>query len=214
MDDIYKYDVVLFGMGINNGMAKGFSYEIGLNFPQVLISEGRYKYGDTRKFGTIHETECDGIIFVACYMSSVSKRKNIKKDFVDYESLDKCLKSIQEKYYNKKIGSYLLGCEEHEGDGDVDKLMCIFKKHFNDNQLFTLYLSKQRDFKAEMVNKIGRLYYSLKDGKITYEEYYNARRILEWRAKHGIYSEVPEDYVYTPKKRMKITYSKGNVIFK
>ena len=54
IEDIYNYDVVLFGMGINNAMNKGFSYDIALNFPDVRVNENSTGYGDLRKYGKIH----------------------------------------------------------------------------------------------------------------------------------------------------------------
>ena len=39
INDIFDYEVILFSMGINNSMGNNFSYEIGLNFPQVKENE-------------------------------------------------------------------------------------------------------------------------------------------------------------------------------
>ena len=37
--DVWKYDVILVPMSINNSMNKGFKYEIGINFPHVKEEE-------------------------------------------------------------------------------------------------------------------------------------------------------------------------------
>lgn len=213
--EVFNYDVILFVMGINNSMSNGFNYDIALNFPEILESEGRYQYGDLRKFGTIHETECDGIKFIACYSKKNTTKKNKNDLFIDYEYLDKCICKVKEFYLNKKIGCKILGCDEYDGNGDEKIVLEIFEKHFKTCGDITLYDYTQVNYYDEIYKKIKHAHYKYKHKLIPTDKYLEIRRVLEWRKRHGIFSEVPEDFVYLPKKKMKrkIIYNKNGVFF-
>lgn len=215
INDVFKYDVILFAMGINNSMANGFNYDIALNFPKVLEVEGRYQYGDIRKYGTIHETESEDILFVACYIKNTSLKKNKNDVFINYEYLDKCLKSVCDTYKDKKIGCPILGCNEFDGNGDENIVLNLFNKYFKENGDITLYRYKQNNFSDNIYKTIKQIHYKYKHKLITTEKYLEIRRILEWRKNNGIFSEVPDEYIFLPKKKMKrkITYNKSGVNF-
>ena len=66
-----------------------------------------------------------------------------------------------------------------------------------------------------MIISIKQIHYKYKHKLITTEKYLEIRRILEWRKNNGIFSEVPDEYIFLPKKKMKrkITYNKSGVNF-
>lgn len=215
IEDVFEYDVILFAMGINNSMANGFSYDIALHFPTVLENEGRYQYGDLRKYGTIHETVCSGLTFVACYVKNPAAKKNKSDVFVLYDFLEECIKMVKEKYKGKKIACCIIGSNEYDGNGDKEKIIEIFEKYFKKSGSLTLYDYKQKNFYDEMYKKIKHAYYMLIHKAITFEEYLEIRRVIEWRKKKGIFSEVPKDYVFKLKRKnkRKITHTKEGVSF-
>lgn len=214
IEEIFEYDIVLFTMGVNNSMSNGFNYDIAINFPEVLESESKYQYGDLRKYGTIHETESENIKFVACYSKKTSLKKNKKDLFLDYEYLEKCLQKVSEKYINKKIGCKVLGCDEYDGNADEEKVIQLFEKYFGNSGDVTLYRYKQMNFSDEIYKKIKHAHYRYKHKLLDVNDYLEIRRILEWRKKHGIFSEIPNDFVFLPKKKMKrkIIHNKNGVL--
>ena len=216
IEEIYNYDVVLFAMGINNSMANGFSYDVGFNFPDVLKNEMSYQYGDLRKYGTIHTTKSDDIEFVACYIKTQSSKHNKSDVFVNYDYLDNCLEKIKEKYKNKKIACPLLGNNEFDGNGDYKTIMEIFNKYFGKAGNLTLYIYEQKNYKAELFKKVKQARYNFNHKLITKEDFFEICRILEWRKTHGIYTEVPDDFIFIPKgkSKRKIIHNKNGVIFK
>ena len=108
---IKDYDVVLFGMGINNSFAKGLLEEIALNFPKVKEEENSLSaYGDRTKYGKIFTVNVDGIIFCACYMNDGGYNKKRKgSDYVDYDALQSCLRNVKKRYCSKRICAPIIG---------------------------------------------------------------------------------------------------------
>ena len=84
IEDVHNYDVILFGMGINNSMNKGLAYDIALNFPEVHTNENLTGYGDTRKYGTVGETLTeDGVRFCSCYCYNIGLNRKNNGVFID-----------------------------------------------------------------------------------------------------------------------------------
>ena len=216
IEEIYEYDVILYSMGVNNSMSKGFNNDISVNFPKVKESECSYRYGDNRKYGTIHEFESDGIKFVSCYIKTPEKKRRKTDLFVSYEYLDLCLEKVSRIYKGKRIASKILGSDEFDGNGDREKIMKLFEKHFSGKgNDITIYDYIQEDYSETVYKKIRQAHYNYKHKLITTEDYLELRRVLEWRKRHGIFEEVPEDFKFTPKKKMKrkITFNKNGVVF-
>lgn len=213
IEEVYEYDVILFAMGVNNSLKTGFNNHIAVNFPDVALSEGRYRYGDRRKIGTVHETECDGVRFVACYIKRPELKKKKDDCYLDYEALEKCLEEVKARYGKMSVASPILGADEMDGNGDKERIVTLFEKHLPD---VTLYDFKQDTFYDVMFKKIKHITYKLKHHLLDPEEYERMRRIFEWRKLHGIYSEVPDEFK-TPtnnRKKRKITVNKNGVDFK
>lgn len=207
IEEVKNYDVVLFPMGVNNSMNKGFSYEIGLNFPQVKNNENRSNYGDLRKFGTINSIVVDDITFVSCYVHNGGYNKK-SECFINYEYLDSCLKEVVNKFNGKKIVSPIIGANLSDGNGDKKKIISIFENRFTECDI-TLYDFIERDYKLECFRKIAELRENLKNKKITFEEYKEERSNIEWRRRNGIFLERPKEYFYIPKKsKKKIVFSR------
>lgn len=209
INNIFKYDVILFSMGINNSMSKGFPYEIGLNFPEVLESENRTDYGNKRKLGTIHQTECDGITFVACYIHDGGYHKNENGSYINYEAFVECLKKVRDTYPDKKIATNLIGSNEYDGNFESNKIIETFNLILSECNV-TIY-TKERDYKLEIYKEICKAKRLFKENDISKEEYFSLRTDIEWRAKNGIYKERPDDFRYSPSKNRQKLLFRGKI---
>ena len=193
LPNIKNYDVVLFGMGINNSFNKGLLYEIALNFPTVKKEENdKSPYGDKRKYGKIFDVVVDGIIFCACYMDDGGYKN---KDSVKYDCLEKALESANKKYAGKKICAPLIGVGELGGNGDKNKILGIFEKVFKEQDI-DLYDYMQKDFKFEIFKEFNINHKAYKEGEITKEAYIEKKRNLYWKKYNGTLKEMPDDYNY------------------
>ena len=202
IEDIYNYDVVLFGMGINNAMNKGFSYDIALNFPDVRVNENSTGYGDLRKYGKIHETKTDdGVIFCACYCYNQGLKRKTNKVYVDYDLLEECLVDVYKKYKTKRIVCPIIGQDKYDGEGDKNRILEIFHRVFPDECDITLYDFIQQDFKTERYKDavLARKRYT--DGEITKDEFKHLKKINEWKRLNGIFKEMPDEFEYKPRKK-------------
>lgn len=205
---IKDYDVILFGIGLNHAFNQGFLYELALNFPDIKHRENcGTGYGDRRKYGTIftivsHDSEADGKIFCACYMNNGGyNRKNGNLDCVKYDSLEKCLTAVKERFrgYSYKIAAPVIGANYYDGAGDKEKILNIFRKVFTDVDI-DLYDYEQRDFKTENFRQFNQANSDYKNGIITKEEYELKKRQLSWQKLHGIFKKMPEDFQYDGRK--------------
>ena len=210
INDIFSYDVILFPMGINNSMNKGFVYELGLNFPEILSNENEMGYGDIRKLGNIHENKVDGLIFTACYIHSGGYHKNSDGSYLDVESLKKCLKEINDVYKGKKIGSLILGSSTFDGNYNKTEVIKLFKELCKDCELY-LYENGESDYILDIFREITETRAKYKNKIISKDEYIKLRSNIEWRRRNGIFKKQPDDYVFNPKKNKGKLLFRGNI---
>ena len=197
--DILKYDVILFPMGINNGMSNGIAYQIALNFPEVKESENETGYGDRRKLGTIHETNVNGFKFVACYIHEGGYKKNSDGSYLNREAFESCLLKVKGTYPHDRIATVLMGSNESDGACDKDYVLATFTRILQGYDV-TIYTKDETDYKLDIFKEIAAVRKQLKDKEITSKEYFKIRSEIEWRRKNGIFSIMPENYIYMPKK--------------
>lgn len=202
INNVHDYDVILFGMGINNSMNKGISYEIALNFPKVKISEDATGYGDTRKYGKTHETKVsDNLSFCACYCYNIGLKKKNNGVYIDYEALEDCLTTVHEIYKGKKIASPIIGQDEFDGNGEKNKIIEIYKRVFGDYTNLTLYDFVQCDFRKERYKEAVAIRKQYTDGIITKEEFKHLKKINEWKRLNGIFKNMPDEFEYKPRRK-------------
>jgi hypothetical protein len=200
INDVFNYDVIIVPMSINNSMNKGFKNEIAINFPKVKEKEDETPYGDMRKYGTVTSVECGGVTFCLCHMYTTQCYKKAGvTDYVKYEALEKCLEYIHSEYKDKKIGTPIIGHDVFDGGGDKDKILSLIAKHLSDCDV-TIYDYAQRDYGKDIFVEIAVLHEELKNKTITIDEYIARRSEIEWRRKHGIYTQMPTNYKYIPRK--------------
>lgn len=199
---IFETDVVLIPMGINNAFNSGFAKDVLLNFNGIKSVEGNLTgYGDKRKYGTVVETNEGGVNFSFCYMKKGGYRGG---DSVDYAALESCLETVRKRYAKKRVCTPLLGYGKFDGNGDRGRILDLFMKAFSTTDIdVRVYVFEGSDRKLEFFKEIAEARRMLKEKEITADEYVKRRSHIEWRRKHGIYSEMPDDYVYSPKSSRK-----------
>jgi len=170
-EDIDKYDVILIGTNIYCNMSQGFQRKIMLNYSYVEDKNMSTKYGDETKLGTILECKKENNpTFVLLYINKGNFRPDLKKDYLSYESLEKCLKLVNVLYKGKKIASTFLGASKFDGNGDKEKIFEIISKSC-DNVDLTVYdyiqLSRSEEMKKVRISE-------LKLKSIDMEAYYDA----------------------------------------
>ena len=202
INHVKEYDVILFGMGINNSMNNGFAREIKVNFPEVHEQELTTKYGDINKFGKIKVINLNNLIFCACYFYRGGYTKHIFKDQVDYFSLYKCLEAVEHWFKGKKIAAPILGISDYDGNGDREKVLNFFSDIFKTTDI-TLYDYIQDDYDKRYFKKILDLRKQRKEkiiNKITYQE---KRSDIEWERLYGIFTKRPNTWIYKPNAKNK-----------
>ena len=170
LDNIPDFDVILMPMGINNAMNQGFLFDIADRYPQVRESENNTPYGDKRKYGTVHCTETDGIIFASCYIHNGGYKKDANGAFLNMEALKECLQLIKKNFSNKKIASPILGVHKCDGNGVRQEIIDLITEYLNECDI-TLFDFPQPDTKGERYREKNKLYKSFKAGQITYDEW-------------------------------------------
>jgi len=175
-DDIDKYDIVLIGTNIYGNMSQGFQRKVMLNYPYVQELNMRTKYGDETKLGTIIECKNENMpTFVLLYINKGNFRPDLKKDYLSYESLEKCLKLINILYKGKRVASTIIGASKYDGNGDKDKILNIITENTSNLDL-TLYdyvqLSRSDELKKIRLkelelkkNDLGAYYKAVKKRK-------------------------------------------------
>lgn len=166
IEDVFNYDIILFGTGIHNALGNGFQYDVKINFPNVETSVKNTPYADPRKLGTV--TVVNGTpIFCVGFIHKGGYRKDIKPDYLDYDALKEVLSLVDENFTNKRIALPLIGCSLYDGNGNKEKVIELLNNLSNNNEYF-IYDYEQRDYR-EINNEKWNEIISLVN-KIPYKE--------------------------------------------
>jgi hypothetical protein len=169
-DHVGEFDVVLVGTNNYCMMSQGIQLNIMLNYPYVYDKNLETKYGDPEKLGTVLECASEGEpTFCLCFICGGNFRPDLQKDYLSYESLEKCLKLVNILYKGKNVATTLLGASRFDGNGDKEKIMEIFNNCITDVNL-TIYDYYQKS-RSEQLNEIRNkeLEVREKDRKAYYE---------------------------------------------
>ena len=183
-DHVGEFDVVLVGTNNYHIMSHGIQLNIMLNYPYVYDKNLETKYGDPEKLGTILECKSEGEpTFCLCFICGGNFRPDLNKDYLSYESLEKCLKLVNILYKGKKVAATLLGTSRFDGNGDRDKVMEIFNNSIKDIDL-TIYDYHQKSRSEQL----GEIYHKEtemreKDRKAYYEMVRKRKKEAEERFK-------------------------------
>lgn len=183
IEDIFNYDVIIFGTGIHNALGNGFQYDVKINFPIVEKIVKKTPYADSRKLGTVTVIDATPIFCVG-FIHQGGFRKDIIPDYLNYEALSNVLTLIDSNFENKKIACPLIGCSQFDGNGDKEKVIDIFNRLSDKNEYF-IYDYEQRDYREVNNEKWSKIVGQV--GKIPYKELRELKDNYIKTRKYGIY---------------------------
>jgi hypothetical protein len=166
IEDVFQYDIILFGTGIHNALGNGFQYDVKINFPFVEEAIKKTPYADTRKLGTV-EVINGSPIYCVGYIHRGGYRKDITPDYLNYDALKDVLFLVNHNFICKRIGLPLIGCSKFDGNGDKEKVIEMLNElsDENNNEYF-IYDYEQRDYRevnnekwANIINQVGKIPY-------------------------------------------------------
>jgi hypothetical protein len=165
IEDVFNYDVIVFGTGIHNALGNGVQYDMKINFPIIEETIKKTPYADPRKLGTVSVINSKPIFCVG-FIHQGGYRKDLKPDYLNYEALKDVLLLVDENFKDKQIAMPLIGCSQFDGNGDKNKVLEIINS-LNNNDYF-VYDYHQRDYRE--INNEKWLKITEMVGKIPYEE--------------------------------------------
>lgn len=187
INDVFQYDVILVGTSINNALGNGFQRQIRINFPIVDEINKSTNYGDIRKLGTV-KVVATTPIFCLCYINKSKRRPDINPDYLEYVSLEQCLKLINDNFKGKRIASTIIGLSDYEGNGNREKIMNIIEKNSNNIDLY-LYDYTQLDYEQERKDKWYDIINNIEN--LSPDEYREKKKQFHWEDKFGIFKPMP-----------------------
>ncbi len=147
-----NYDVVLVGVSTHNTLMGNFQGKIGVKYPKVKEAYYSTSYGDLRKLGKRLTIEDLGegkpiisLMFVCTYPSR-------KKYFIDYDALERCLRTANAEFKGKKVLTTIVGSTKFDGKGDREKCLELLNDCCTDIDLF-VYDYKQISVKEEILRQ-------------------------------------------------------------
>ncbi len=150
INDVDKYDVILLGTSTYYALNNGFQKKVATNYPYVAKMNETIRYGDNRQLGKVLEAKENGQpTFCLLYMAKgYGFRPDLQKEFICYDSLEKCLRIVNTLYKGKNIASPIIGSTPFDGNGDKDKIIQMFSDLLSDCNV-TLYDYVQKSDRDE-----------------------------------------------------------------
>lgn len=131
--DTDNFDVVLMGVSTHNMFMGNFQGKMGVKYPIVEKVNNSTPYGDLRKLGKRVTIDDNRPIISLMYICTYPSRKD---NFIDYEALEKCLKTANSEFKGKKVLTTVLGSTQFDGKGDKEKCMKIIEECTKDLDLY------------------------------------------------------------------------------
>lgn len=148
--DTENYDVILVGVSTHNTLMGNFQGKIGIKYPIVEKVNNKTPFGDLRKLGKRITIDKIGkpiisLMYICTYPS-------IKKEFVDYEALENCLRTANAEFKGKKVMTTVLGSTRFDGRGNRKKCLNLLRNCTKDLDLF-VYDYEQISLREEMTRQ-------------------------------------------------------------
>ncbi len=131
--DTDNFDVVLMGVSTHNMFMGNFQGKMSVKYPIVEKVNNSTPYGDLRKLGKRVTIDGNKPIISLMYICTYPSRKD---NFIDYEALEKCLKTANSEFKGKKVLTTVLGSTQFDGKGDKEKCMKIIEDCTKDLDLY------------------------------------------------------------------------------
>lgn len=161
--DTDKFDVLLIGTSIYNRLDGGFQSKIKFKYPIVDEENNKTKYADVSKLGsrlTVGTAPKISLMYICNYPTT-------KQETLDYDALDRCLKTANAEFKGKKVLMTIVGSSEFDGNGDRDKCLKLIEENTKDLDV-TIYDYEQKKRSVEI--RLQKRY--LKNLKSTNKEKY------------------------------------------
>jgi hypothetical protein len=138
INDIEKYDIILVGTNTYQIMGNGFQKKVRMKYPETYKLNLTTKYGDKSKVGTRVTTSTDNKPrFSLCFVTNgCNFRPDLSPDYLDYQGLEKCLKTANNEFQNLNVATTVIGCSKWDGNGDRDKVLKLISNNCNKINLF------------------------------------------------------------------------------
>jgi hypothetical protein len=144
-----NYDVVLLGLSTHNIFMGNFQGKMAVKYPIVEKVNNSTPYGDLRKLGKRITIDDNEPIISLMYICKYPSRKD---NFIDYDALEKCLKTANEEFKGKKVMTTVLGSTKFDGKGDRDKCLKIIEENTKDLDLY-IYDFPQITVREEIIKQ-------------------------------------------------------------
>ena len=128
--EVENYDVVLMGISTHNKLMGNFQGKMAVKYPFLEEIIDNTPYGDLRKLGKRITIDDKGTPVIS--LMFICKYPTRKENFIDYDALEKCLRTANAEFKGKKVIMTLAGSTRFDGRGDRKKCLNIIKKCTND----------------------------------------------------------------------------------
>lgn len=143
--DTDNFDVLLIGTSIYNRLDGGFQSKIKFKYPIVDEENNKTKYADVSKLGsrlTVGTQPKISLMYICNYPTT-------KQETLDYDALDRCLKTANAEFKGKKVLMTIVGSSEFDGNGDRDKCLKLIEENTKDLDI-TIYDYEQKKRSVEI----------------------------------------------------------------
>jgi hypothetical protein len=156
--DTDNFDAVLLGVSTHNMFMGNFQSKMAVKYPIIESVNNSTPYGDIRKLGKRITVDDIKPIISLMYICKYPSRKD---NFIDYDALEKCLKTANSEFKGKKVLTTVLGSTKFDGKGDKEKCMKIIEENTKDLDLY-VYDYEQITIKEE-IKRQNQYFRKLKD---------------------------------------------------
>lgn len=124
--DTEKYDVILVGTSVFCMLSNGFQHKMRIKYPFIEKINDKSSYADMRRLGT-RLTMQDGESPVISLLY-ICKYPNKTVDSLDYDALEKSLRTAVAEFKGKTIATTVLGSTIFDGNGNKEKILEIMSE--------------------------------------------------------------------------------------
>lgn len=143
--DVADFDVVLLGTSVFCTLTGGFQSKMRFRYPILMERNDAMPYGDMRRLGTRLTIDCNDVTVSLLYICTSPDSRRV---FVDYDALERCLRTSNAEFKGKKVLTTILGSSPFDGNGDKERCLEMMRQFLADVDV-TVYDYKQLSRKAE-----------------------------------------------------------------